>query len=58
MRLDGALVKVQKYIDDKFKQRVTSGRSTNAEGSKSRSADAMTIGRRGVAGATSKKLLS
>lgn len=65
MRLDGALVRAQRYIDDKFKSRrssasmLSSGRSTNAEGSKRgrAAADAMTIGRRGVAGATSKKLL-
>jgi hypothetical protein len=61
MRLDGALVKVQKYIDDKFKSRRSSasplsrGRSTNAEGSKRgrAAADAMTIGRKGLNGGSS-----
>lgn len=66
MRLDGALIKVRRYIDDKFKSRrssvsaLSSGRSTNSEGTKRgrAAADAMTIGRRGVTGATTRKLLS
>lgn len=65
MRLDGALIRVQKYIDNKFKSRrssasmLSSGRSNNAEGSKRgrAAADAMTIGRRGVASGATKKLL-
>jgi hypothetical protein len=63
LRLDGALVKVKKYIDDKFMARgkrgrsayaLSTGRSSNAEG-KARgraAADRMTIGRRGVTSGT------
>lgn len=57
IRLDGALVKVRKYIDDKFAARrrsgayaLSTGRSSNAEGrARGRAAaDSMVIGRRGV----------
>lgn len=56
MRLDGALVRVQQYIDDKFKSgrrsvsALSSGRSSNTEGARRgrAAADSMTIGRRGV----------
>lgn len=66
MRLDGALTKVQHYIDDKFKSRrgsaspLSNGRSTNDEGAKRgrAAADAMTIGRRGVTGGATRKLLN
>jgi hypothetical protein len=65
MRLDGALVKVERYIDDKFKSKRSSvsplsgGRSTNAVGRERgrAAADAMTIGRRGVTGGNAQKLL-
>lgn len=62
VRLNGALVKVQKYMDDKFSSRrrsglaaLSSGRSTHAEGrARGRAAaDKMTIGRRGVTGGAS-----
>jgi len=66
MRLDGALVKVQRYIDNKFKAKrgsasaLRSGRSTNEEGSRRgrAAADSMTIGRKGVTGAVARKLLN
>lgn len=66
MRLDGALVKVTKYIDDKFSGKrkslhaLSTGRSTNAEGRRQgrEAADAMPIGRRGVTvGSTPKGFL-
>jgi hypothetical protein len=65
MRLDGALIKVNRYIEDKFKSRrgsaspLSSGRSTNDEGSRRgrAAADSMTIGRKGVTGGASRKLL-
>jgi hypothetical protein len=60
IRLDGQLVKVRKYIDDKFagrggRRRVSSlstGRSTHSEGRAwgKAAADRMPIGRRGVTG--------
>ena len=63
MRLDGALVKVNAYIDNKFKTRRGVGplaalRERNAEGSARgrAAADAMAIGRRGIG--SSRKLLS
>lgn len=63
IRLDGALVKTRKYIDDRFKGRkrnlnaLSTGHSNNAEGrSRGRAAaDAMPIGRRGVTGGKSPK---
>jgi hypothetical protein len=65
MRLSGALTKVQKYIDDKFKSKrsglnALSGRyRSNAAGSAAgrAAADKMTIGRRGVTGGSAKGLL-
>ena len=63
VRLDGALVKVNAYIDDKFKKRrgavvaLASLRSGNAEGARREreAADTIRIGRRGV-GAAPKQL--
>ncbi|HVJ71620.1 MAG TPA: hypothetical protein VM531_08970 [Sphingomicrobium sp.] len=63
VRLGGAMTKVEKYIDDKFKKRrggsksLTALRSSNAEGAKRgrAAADAMAIGRRGL-GTTTKLL--
>jgi hypothetical protein len=63
IRLDGALMKVRTYIDDKFKSSrrslhaLSSGRSSNAEGARRgrAAADAMTIGRRGISGTTAPK---
>lgn len=65
IRLDGALMKVRKYIDDKFtsKKRAASFSSTryvtNAEGARQgrEAADAMTIGRRGIGSAAVKGVL-
>lgn len=60
MRLDGQLVKVRKYIDDKFAGRggrrrvsaLSTGKSTHAEGRAwgKAAADRMPIGRKGVTG--------
>jgi hypothetical protein len=59
VRLNGALVKVQKYIDDKFAGRnkrgvsaLYTGRSTNAEGAARgrAAADSLNIGRKAVTG--------
>lgn len=59
MRLEGALVKAQQYVDDKFKARrglpaLAYSRASNAEGARQgrAAADAMPIGRRGVTGGT------
>lgn len=65
VRLNGALAKVNKYIDDKFSGRKSSasalsgGRSTNSEGhARGRAAaDKMVIGRRGVTGSSARGLL-
>lgn len=65
VRLNGALVKVNQYIDDKFKSRrsgahaLSSGRSNNAEGAARgrAAANSMTIGRRGVTGSATRGLL-
>lgn len=64
VRLDGALVKVNAYIDDKFKKRrgsvgaLTGLRTRNAEGAKRgrAAADRIAIGRRGVSGGPQKQL--
>ncbi|HET9536987.1 MAG TPA: hypothetical protein VFP43_16885 [Mesorhizobium sp.] len=66
IRLSGALVKVNRYIDDKFKARkkkihaLDSGRSYNAEGKRRgrEAADAIPIGRRGVTGGSERKRLT
>ncbi len=66
IRLDGALVRVREYIDDKFKggrrgaNALSSGRSTNSEGSRRgrAAADAMTLGRRGLNSSSSTKRLN
>jgi hypothetical protein len=63
MRLDGALIKARKYTDDKFQGRrgvsaLNSMRvNSNLEGGRRgrAAADAMTIGRRGVSGASDRK---
>lgn len=63
LRLDGALVKVQKYIDDRFASRRSSARAitqrarTNHAGASAgrAAADAMPIGRRGITGGSGSK---
>lgn len=65
MRLDGALVKVQRYIDDKFKARrraaqsLTSRRGWNEAGRAAgrAAADAMPLGTRALTGGAAKGLL-
>lgn len=66
MRLDGAMVKVKAYIDDRFKSKrssagaLKSGRSSNTEGARRgrAAADAIVLGRKGVTGTTTRGLLS
>lgn len=63
MRLEGALVKAQRYVDDKFKGSASSLKRTSANHSEGRragraAADAMTIGRRGIDGGPRKMLKS
>ena len=65
IRLNGALVKVRRYIDDKFKSKKSSAKSLttrlrpNAEGIRrgKAAADRMTIGRKGVVGGSDQKKL-
>lgn len=67
IRLDGALVKVRKYVDDKFSSKkrhsvyalTSSGRRNETGAAHGRAAaDKIAIGRRGVTGGKSQKLLS
>ena len=63
MRLDGAMIKARKYVDDKFKGKAAPLRRVRAYHSEGRArgraaADKMTIGQRGVnAGVTPRGLL-
>lgn len=67
IRLDGALLKVQKYIEDKFSHRRAASRAgalnhrsrNHAAGREAgrAAADNITLGRRGIAGGSSNKLI-